>query len=439
MKRRYMLLTGLALLAAIAVAFWPKLAVANGEYVVQVIQIQTNAYPDITLYVEVTDIAGQRVTDLEQVDFVVTEDGQPVDIVDFAGVNEERPVDIVFVFDTTGSMREEVNGVKDTCIRFAQELEDNGRDYRLGLVTFWDEVQAMYGAGGQLTDDVREFKRWIERIVANGGGDDPENDFGALKEAVQMSFRAEAQRIFILITDAPPHYYGDAPDEGVTFYDPDLSLEPVLDILAKQTITVYAVANNQRDFRQLASKTGGKFYDINRESDFTGIIEEIGGTIATQYRLTYQSPRPTYDGTRRDIRVEVSGSGDGSGGSGGGGYLEKHLLNIQSDPVVGILCMLPLLGLLLAPFGFTLAFRAGHPVPTTSSPEVESTSSSIPPPSTATTCPYCGQQLRPGARFCAHCGRSSSPPAAAPSSNCPNCGYPMRPEAKFCARCGYRK
>ena len=439
---------------------------ALDEYEVRLAQVQTDAYPEIALYVEVSDASGKPVVDLGQADFAITEDGELVDIAGFAGVGDERSVDVVFVFDTTGSMGDEVKGVKDTCIRFAQELEDKGRDYRLGLVTFWDEVKEVRGERGQLTDDAREFKRWIERIrIVPGAGDDvPENDFGALKEASRMRFRAGAQRVFILITDAPPHHYGDRPDGGASFDDPDLDPDRILDILAEQTVTVYAVAYDHPDFHRLAGETGGKFYDIAREPDFTGIIEEIGTAIATQYRIIYRSPRPTFDGTRRDIRVFM-GSGTGSVSSDSGEYLEEHLLHIQSDPLVGLFFLLLLLILLAVPAGFWRVARR-KAVPVSIAPDQpgfpESLLPPVLPPSYApppgqsearpmqpaqpamqpfSSCPHCGNPVRRGARFCAHCSRpissaKMSPPPRPATSACPSCGRAVRPGTRFCPWCG---
>lgn len=59
-------------------------------------------------------------------------------------------------------------------------------------------------------------------------------------------------------------------------------------------------------------------------------------------------------------------------------------------------------------------------------------------------CPNCGKPLRPGARFCGHCGSPVpvSPPASAgapPATSenvCPHCGKPLRAGAKFCNHCG---
>lgn len=62
-----------------------------------------------------------------------------------------------------------------------------------------------------------------------------------------------------------------------------------------------------------------------------------------------------------------------------------------------------------------------------------------------TTCPDCGQPLRPGARFCGNCGatlsaspapRWESAPPAPGGLACPHCGKPVRAEARFCNNCG---
>jgi class 3 adenylate cyclase len=45
------------------------------------------------------------------------------------------------------------------------------------------------------------------------------------------------------------------------------------------------------------------------------------------------------------------------------------------------------------------------------------------------SCPACGQDLRPGARFCDGCG-------AALEARCPACGKSQRPQARFCDACG---
>jgi Ca-activated chloride channel family protein len=56
-----------------------------------------------------------------------------------APLAEEHPVvDIMFVLDVTGSMQEEINGVKTGIQQFAQELSKRKLDAEVGLIAFGD-------------------------------------------------------------------------------------------------------------------------------------------------------------------------------------------------------------------------------------------------------------------------------------------------------------
>lgn len=480
------------LLVCMVFLIWALPAQAQSTYDVELTQLDDSGFPEITLYMSVTDASGAPVGGLTKQDFHVLEDGKEATIIDFAGTGEARPVDVVFVFDTTGSMGGEVEGVKDTCISFAQELESQGRDYRLGLVTFWDDVRGVYESDGSLTDDVAEFKSWIETIhpMSGEGDGEAENDFGALKRATQMQFRGGAQRVFILITDAPAHHYGDSRDGGVTFDDPDLTIDRTVAILQGAAATVYVVAEDDAEFQRIASDTGGRFYDLDVEPDFTGIIDEIGGIIARQFRLVYRSARPTHDGTRRGILVRVGGSGSAPSGETEADYLEKHLVNIESKPGIAAIFLAPLLAAAAVP-GIVSRLRARRSTPisaagvqpardvpaspwpsepppaqqpawpgqfpTSPTPSWPSQLPPVPPPAWQTpappssappmppsvpatphaSCPRCGVDLRPGAHFCGHCGHVLPVSAAAPPAQmCTRCGNPVRAGATFCGKCG---
>ncbi len=388
-------------------------AFAQGAYTVALRQVDTGRYPNITLYVNVKDSAGNLVGGLKKEQFSITEDGAAVDIIDFAGTGEVRTVDIVFVFDTTGSMTEEIEGVKRTSISFAQKLKDKGRNYRLGLVAFGDEIRGIYQSDRSLTDNAEEFKGWISTLRAEGGGDTPENSLGAIKEATQMNFRSGTQKILILITDAPAHHYGEF--FGLAFNDADLTADRISKMLREKSITLYAVACDSSDYRQLVSDTNGEFYPLTPTTDFTGIIDKIGQTIAEQYKMSYKSARPTHDGTRRNIIVSVdSASGaPGESGKGGGTYVEQHLVNFKSDVLIATLFLLPLLLALVAPLPFVRRKRPPALV-------VSSTKN----------CPHCNTQNQSLAKFCKSCGQSMD------RILCRSCQTEMRPNARFCQRCG---
>lgn len=419
---------------ALAVALCLLAAPVHADNIAKVTQVDASAFPEITIYVSVTDESGQPVRAFEQDDFQVLEDGKPVKIKDFAGVGESRPVDIVFVFDTTGSMGEEIEGMKNTSIAFADKLRESNRDFRLGLVAFGDEIREVHKPDGSLTADAEEFKGWISRLRALGGGDDPEISLDAVQRAMQMSFRPDAQRIFVLITDARAHVKGDG-----TFFS-QIVPEELIAKLKSGSYTVYVVSYDYPLLPSLARETGGEFYNMWGRSDFTQIIQKIGGLIASQYRLTYLSARPSYDGTRRGIEVRVGGA------KASGGYTEKHLINIRSNALIALAFLAPLLLALVIPVALD-QFRKPAQRPAPSQPQLSSPSppAAPPPPQPSAagqgTCPRCGRPVRPDAKFCGACGQALQPAAsAAPPSagTCAHCGAPLRPGAKFCGACGHR-
>ncbi len=277
-----------------------------------------------------TDQNGAPVGNLTKDDVQVFEDGQPAQILYFRGVGQGRPVDIVFVLDVTESMQPYIDGVKQSIISFAHDLAANNRDFRLGLVTFEDYVVSQYPDcnceyRNQLTPDVNKFIGWVGALHAGGGGDIPEDQLDGLAYAATLPFRPDAQAIVVLVTDAPPHVAGDGPDrEGDEAYqlhhpdkDADVTEETgpkVADLYQKQGLTLYAVAPPPfiaPQYEEIVQATHGRLYNIVTDggSRFPELVREIGHSIATEYSLTYRTPRPIEDGTRRNVELRVTYNG----------------------------------------------------------------------------------------------------------------------------------
>ena len=263
----------------------------------------------VGLYFSATDTGGQPIGQLTPENVEVQEDGQQVQIVDFRGEGQGRPVDIVVVFDVTESMQPFIDGLKEATIEFADRLSKANRDYRLGLVTFEDYVTR---EDKTFTRSGREFKGWMSTIQAAGGGDIPENSLDALLVASRFPFRPEAQAVVILVTDAPNHYRGDGSEKSNPYGREvtQLSVDQVIAELKKANLSVVAIAPPPfvaPDLHKIVKETGGRHYNMASEGRrFPELIGEIGRSLASQYLLTYLSPRPVEDGTERDITLKIT-------------------------------------------------------------------------------------------------------------------------------------
>ena len=258
-------------------------------------------YPDVSLRFNVTvESTGQYISNLTRQNLSVWEGQSRIN--DFSLVPDTtsgtNAIDVVFVLDVTGSMGEEISGVRNNVSTFATALETAGLDFRLAMITFLDEIENIY----DFTSDVSVFQAAVNLQTPHGGGALPENSLDALFAATQLQFRPEAGRVFIWITDAVYHINN-------TY----TSLTPVqvVDAMLANSVVCHSVA--PAEFRveyydPIIVPTGGDWYDIN--GNFLDILLDIaalGGT--TKYLLNYSSPNT--DSDPRAIMWEVHTAGLG--------------------------------------------------------------------------------------------------------------------------------
>ncbi len=142
------------------------------------------------------------------------------------------PLDILFVFDTTGSMGEEIARLKKTIeiINLNIASLTTKPHVRFGMVLYKDKGDEYVTKVVQLTDNLEKFQKELALVSADGGGDGPEDLQSALADAVKkIRWNAGGIRLAFIITDAEAHLdYGqkytyadaahDAKKEAIKFY-----------------------------------------------------------------------------------------------------------------------------------------------------------------------------------------------------------------------------
>ncbi|HEB51845.1 MAG TPA: VWA domain-containing protein [bacterium] len=120
---------------------------------------------------------------------------------------QESGLEIVFVFDSTGSMTRTILDTKNTIVQMLEVLRMLVPDARVGLVTYRDRgrrdeylVRAM-----PLALDYWHAVNFVQFIVAEGGGDRPEDVRAGLRAAFQQNWRHSTRRVVVLAGDAPTH------------------------------------------------------------------------------------------------------------------------------------------------------------------------------------------------------------------------------------------
>ncbi len=117
-------------------------------------------------------------------------------------------LDLVFVFDTTGSMGDELAWLTKEFAGIVRQARRSapGVSLRYGLVAYRDEGDAYEVQNYGFTDQQRQMQSWLKRLNADGGGDYPEAADKAMQAAVNLDWRrGKGERIIFHIADAPPH------------------------------------------------------------------------------------------------------------------------------------------------------------------------------------------------------------------------------------------
>jgi len=155
--------------------------------------------------------------------------------------NENKPkvkgvADILFLLDATGSMQSNIDAVKDNIGAFLDSLATPvGFNAAPPLKDWGAAVYAYRDAGcdgdawfvpNPFTRDPAELRAQLDRIVAGGGGDEPESLLDALHAVANLPaapkgaqdedprawrYRSEAARVVVVFTDASfhPTFAGD--------------------------------------------------------------------------------------------------------------------------------------------------------------------------------------------------------------------------------------
>lgn len=241
-------------------------------------------YPEVSLIVEAVDANGDPLDTLAASDIVVLENGVEKQVLSVRKltIKERVPVDIVVVLDVTATMQVHINAVRDNITQFILSLVARGIDYRLALVLFSDVIEKVY----PFTNDVNEFVSWVSRVRAWGGFDEKENALEALRQATKLEFRPSANRVAILITDAPYHQRGEH-GNGRT----DLTTQTAIEMLQRADLRTFCIAPLVlTQYDTIARATRGVMFDIGQP--FARILNAYSTQLTNLFAITYRTDLP---------------------------------------------------------------------------------------------------------------------------------------------------
>jgi VWFA-related protein len=252
----------------------------------------------VNVGVTVTDDRGAFLTDLTADDFEVFEDDRKQTVTFFArgeaGAVPEMHAGLLF--DTSGSMDEDIMLARTAAIRFLNRLDD-ARD--ITIVDFDTEVRV-----GKY--EQHDFPRIVERIRSRK----PEGMtamYDALAVYLDGAAAEQGRKVLVLFTDG-----GDT-RSTIRFGD-------VMTLLRASDVTVYAVgflerqrggvrSEQQLRLSQIATESGGQAFFPRSIKQIDEAYDKVMAQIRAQYSLGYVSTNPAADGKWRKLEIKVRRAG----------------------------------------------------------------------------------------------------------------------------------
>ena len=253
----------------------------------------------VSLNVTVTDGKNRYVTDLEQADFLVVEDGVKQELTFFN--RQPQPIALSLLLDSSASMEQHLPMLQTAATNFVRRLKPSD----LAQVIDFDSRVEVRQA---FTANQTELEAAIRSTMAGGSTSLHNAIYIALRELrkVRTASQEEVRRQAIIV-------FSDGEDTSSL-----VSFEEVLDLAKRSETAIYVIALRGPDaptkglreaefvLRTLAQDTGGRAFFPTKIEDLTGVYGQIADELASQYTVGYTSANTKRDGAWRRVSVRVS-------------------------------------------------------------------------------------------------------------------------------------
>jgi Ca-activated chloride channel family protein len=264
----------------------------------------------VSVPIAVTDKKGNFVTDLGAEDFIIYEDGVEQEIALFAAGLEESwvglPPDlkealsgkqvIGLILDTSGSMEEEMRLVRDSALKFLNNIP---KTEHLLILDFDESIR------------LSEYSSDDQRRIADRIYDLEPEGWTALYDAVGTFL----ERVYGYDGKKTLALFSDGVDSRSL-----LNQGECLDMVRASDVTIHTIhfsedarRHPQRGFlqsrflRRISDLTGGSYFAASTLASVDEFYDQIIEELFSQYNIGYVSTNSKQDGRYRKIKVEVRG------------------------------------------------------------------------------------------------------------------------------------
>ncbi len=328
--RRRILLWLLFAWALMGLAFAP---VQQSGTNVHISQVDTSRFPKVTVYVSVTDAAGEPVP-VDPASIRLSENGKPVATSAVDAVGQGQPLTTLLVIDVSGSMATagKLEGAKAAAKAYVGQMQPNDQ---AGVLAFNTQVQSVQ----PITTDHALLTKAVDSLKA--GGDTAMYD--ALYAAVGELEPGQGRKAIIVLTDGMDNRSQHKAQEVIQHIGPGGLTISVIGLGEPSQVGKGLEGLDESALRSLADGAGGAYAFAGAPEALKSIYERYGRVLSSEYAFTYTSAEPLRDGVNRSLSVDlagVSGAAPGQGKYNPGGLVPETAKSAPWALFVGLLAAL---------------------------------------------------------------------------------------------------
>lgn len=267
----------------------------------------------VHLVATVMDRRHEFVTDLDEADFKVLEDGAPQEIRYF-GRDTDLPLRIGILLDTSNSIRPRLEFEKEAANDFLQHVIRRNKDLAF-LMTFDNEPEVIQ----DYTGDLALLSDAIRKQRAGGGTALDDAIYRAAEKLSNPPLpkgpNPEVRRVLIVISDGDDNLSDHALSESV-----EAAIRAEAAIYCVSTNTDWLaidgdkprkmhVEGGDKVLEEFADQSGGRVFYPYKVDDLAQSFVDIGTELRSQYFIAYSPSNPQSTGKYRKIDVQTDRKG----------------------------------------------------------------------------------------------------------------------------------
>lgn len=287
----------------------------NNGTQVRITQVDNSNFPQVTVYVSVTDASGQPVG-VDPSSIQLFENGQLMQTNTVNGVGGQQgpgQLTTLLVMDVSGSMENgnKIDGAKQAAQAYVDQMRPGDQ---AGVVAFNTDVNVVQ----DVTSDHQALTKAIDSLKPLGNT----AMFDALISSEKLLDNVSGRKAIILLSDGIDNKSKSVEDDVINAIGPaGLTISTIGLGDPKEAGNNFGL--DEDALKSMAQRAGGIYSFETDPQALESIYQQYGRTLQSEYAFTYTSPSTLRDGVNRSLTVSLNGAASASSQYNPGGVLPE--------------------------------------------------------------------------------------------------------------------